>query len=121
MRDKELLYLQQVARIAEAAGAVEAERFDPALLVDVAARNDELGQLARVFQRMAIEVYAREQRLKQEVRELRIEIDRTRAAQQIAEITDTDYFRTLQEKARQLRSGATLNDKTDPAAHHDAG
>jgi hypothetical protein len=37
-----------------------------------------LGQLARVFQRMAREVAIREQRLKRQVEELRIEIDETR-------------------------------------------
>lgn len=62
-----------------------------------------MGQLARVFQRMALEVYAREQRLKQQVQELRIEIDRTRQAQQVDQITGTDYFKTLRRKAQDLR------------------
>jgi hypothetical protein len=52
---------------------------------------------------MATEVRAREQRLKQEVRELRIEIDEVRAARQVAEITETKYFQDLQRKASELR------------------
>jgi hypothetical protein len=41
--------------------------------------------------------------LKQQVQELRIEIDHHRTAQQAAEITETDYFRELQRQASSLR------------------
>ena len=66
-------------------------------------RTDALGQLARVFQRMIREVYAREQRLQQQVQELRIEVDKARQAQQVHKITGTDYFRQLRGKANDLR------------------
>src|SRR5439155_26919518 len=65
LRDQEVLYLQQVARVTAAAAAIEADTFDPDSLGEIAGRPDALGQLARVFQRMAREVYARQQRLKQ--------------------------------------------------------
>ena len=52
---------------------------------------------------MAGEVQAREERLRAEVRELRIEIDEARQARQVAEITDTDYFRSLRDRAKDLR------------------
>ena len=103
LRDQELDYLQQVARVTAAAGAVESGEFDAASLAEVARRHDPLGQLARVFQRMAHEVYAREQRLRQQVQELRVEIDEVKKARQVAEITETDYFQGLQERARRLR------------------
>jgi DNA repair ATPase RecN len=82
---------------------VEAGEFDPETIAQVAARRDELGRLARVFQQMAREVRAREQRLKQEVQQLRIEIDETRTARQVSEITETDYFQDLQRKVDRLR------------------
>lgn len=69
LHDQELEYLQNVTRLTDAAAAVEAETFDPDSLAEVAARPDALGQLARVFQGMAHEVYAREQRLKHQVQE----------------------------------------------------
>ena len=103
LRDAEVEYLRNVDRVTAAAAAVEAGEFDPEAIGQVAERQDELGQLARVFRRMAREVRAREQRLKQEVRQLRIEIDETRTARQVAEITETDYFRDLQKKADRLR------------------
>jgi HAMP domain-containing protein len=102
-------YLRNVDRVTSAAAAVEAGEFDPKTIEQVAAREDELGQLARVFQRMAREVRAREQRLKQEVQQLRIEIDETRTARQVAEITETDYFRDLQRKADRLRSRSDVD------------
>jgi CheY-like chemotaxis protein len=103
LRDLELEYLEQVGHVISAAGAVEADEFDPATLTSVAARDDALGQLARTFQRMALEVRAREERLRQELRELRIEIDEHRQAQKVAEITGTDYFKDLRDQARDLR------------------
>ena len=94
---------EPVARLTAAAAAVEAGEFEPASLADVARRGDELGQLARVFRRMAREVYAREQRLKQQVQELRIEIDEVKKARQVAEITETEYFQQLREHAKSMR------------------
>jgi PAS domain S-box-containing protein len=59
-----LAYVRNVDRVTDAAAAVEAGEFDPGTIAQVAARRDELGRLARVFQQMAREVRAREQRLK---------------------------------------------------------
>lgn len=103
LRDQELLYLKGVARVTSAAAAVEAGRFEAETLADVAKRPDELGQLARVFQRMAREIAAREEQLKEQIQVLRIEIDQTKKASQVSEITGTEYFQDLQKKARALR------------------
>jgi HAMP domain-containing protein/DNA-binding phage protein len=94
---------QPVANLTAAAADIEAETFEVEKLTAIAQRPDELGQLARVFQRMAREVYAREQQLKQEVQQLRIEIDEVKKARQVAEITETEYFQHLREHAREIR------------------
>ena len=103
LRDLELEYLEQVGRVTDAAATVEAGTFALASLDGVAARPDALGRLARVFQRMAREVRAREERLRQEVRELRIEIDEARQAKKVAEITESEYFQRLRGEAADLR------------------
>jgi CheY-like chemotaxis protein len=103
LRDQELRYLADVARVTSAAAAVEGGRFEVGMLADVESRTDELGQLARVFVRMADEVAAREAKLRQEIQTLRIEIDEVQKARQVSEITETEYFQTLQQKARALR------------------
>ncbi|BAU42392.1 response regulator [Leptolyngbya sp. O-77] len=65
---------QPVARLTDAAdaikSAVKTEEFDAEVLSDVASRRDELGTLARVFQRMVGEVRDREQGLHQAKAEL---------------------------------------------------
>ena len=104
LRDKEVEYLQQVGKLTAAASAVEEGTFDMADLSEVTARPDSLGNLARVFERMAGEVRAREQRLRQQVENLRIEIDQTRKAREVREITDTDFFRDLQGRAKAMRA-----------------
>jgi hypothetical protein len=55
----------------------------------------------------ALDGYIREERLREEIAKLRIEIDEKKRASQVAEITDTVYFKDLQEKARRLRSDRT--------------
>ncbi len=103
LRDLELDYLEQVGKVTTAVGAVETSSFDPASLDVVAERDDALGALARMFQRMATEVRAREERLRREVAEMKIEIDHARQEKRVAEITETDYFRTLRDQAAGLR------------------
>jgi DNA repair ATPase RecN len=92
-----------VAQVTSAAAAVEAAAFDAGLLADVVERPDALGQLARVFVRMAGEVAAREAELRREIQSLRIEIDDAQKTRQVSAITETDYFRALREKAGELR------------------
>jgi CheY-like chemotaxis protein/class 3 adenylate cyclase len=87
LRDLELEYLEQVGYVAEAAAAVETGAFEPERLDPVAGRADALGRLARVFQQMAREVYAREQRLKLQLQQLQLDIEeRQRAAGETAAV-----------------------------------
>lgn len=104
LRDQEVAYLAQVEILTDAAREVQNSDFDPDSLAAVANRPDALGNLARVFQQMAREVYAREEKLKQEVQTLKIELDRARQDKQVEDITGTDYFQELESKAKLLRS-----------------
>ena len=103
LRDLEREYLEQVSMVTGAAAALEDGVFDAMSLTTVAQRTDALGILARRFATMADMVRAREERLRAEVRELRIEIDEARQAKKVAEITDTDFFRDLRSRAAELR------------------
>lgn len=96
-------YLEQVNVVMGAATAVEEDRFEPSSLDELAKRDDALGRLARVFQKMAREVRLREEKLKQQVQELKIVLDETRQKKKVAEITETDYFKDLQSEADDLR------------------
>lgn len=111
LRDLELEYLEQVGRVTDAAAAVESAAFDPARLDGVAARDDALGQLARVFQRMAREVHLREQRLKQQLQQLHLDLEEMRRA--FAEPTSV-YV--PMDRRQALARGETLPERTRGAA-----
>lgn len=81
-------------------------------LEKVVTRNDELGQLGQVFKKMVNQVIARQQRLRQQIHDLRIEIDESRKAKEVKEIVETDYFQSLQEKAKKIRQ-RKAGDNTD--------
>ncbi|MBM4440055.1 MAG: response regulator [Candidatus Rokubacteria bacterium] len=62
LRDQELQYLNAVADVSAAAVAIEMEMFEPSMLDNAASRQDAIGHLARVFQSMAREIQARQDR-----------------------------------------------------------
>jgi DNA-binding response OmpR family regulator len=75
LRDLEIEYLDQVGHVVAAAESIETSTYDPESLEEVATREDALGNLARVFQSMADEIHLREQRLKQQLEQLRIDVE----------------------------------------------
>jgi len=66
--------------------------------------SDDVLEALVLLASAALDGYIREEKLRAEIAKLRIEIDEKRRALQVAEITDTSYFKTLQDKARELRS-----------------
>jgi DNA-binding response OmpR family regulator len=82
LRDLEVEYLREVERVIRAARAVEAGHYQAGALAVVAARADELGRLARVFDAMAAGIREREEQLTDQLRELRREIALARDATQ---------------------------------------
>ncbi len=72
--DREADYLRQVSRVIDAASAVERGGYIVGMLDGVTSRDDELGRLARVFDSMAAGVRAREERLREQLRELQADV-----------------------------------------------
>jgi HAMP domain-containing protein len=66
--------------------------------------TDEIGTLARVFGIMVGKVYQREQILRLQVEQLKIEIDQVKQQKQVSEIVETDFFKDLVEKANTIRN-----------------
>ena len=73
---------------------------------------------ASVAVQNAQEVQTRERKLKQEIQKLRIEIDETRKTKQVEEITESDYFQSLKQKAQLMRGAKTDLDETK--GHNDS-
>lgn len=51
----------------------------------------------------ALESYIREQSLRQEIQQLRIQVDENKQQEQVSEIVETDFFQDLQARARTMR------------------
>ena len=110
-RDQEVEYLRQVERLTSAAAAVEDGAFEPEGLSPVADRTDALGNLARVFQRMAREVHAREQRLKRQLQQLHLDIEERQKA-----AAETVAVYLPMDRRQALAEGRTLPDRAYGAA-----
>jgi nitrate/nitrite-specific signal transduction histidine kinase len=74
---------------------------------------DEIDVLASNFAAMVDKVYQREQKLRQQVEELKIEIDEAKRSNQVSEIVDTDFFRDLQAKASRMRNRRQQGEAAD--------
>lgn len=93
-------------RLTKAAELMEAGELDEEQIKELkeSQDDDEIGHLSRLFGKMAQEVVQREVRLRRQVEELKIKIDEDKKQEAIDEITETDFFRDLQDKSRNLRS-----------------
>lgn len=65
--------------------------------------HDEISSLADVFEIMIEKVRQREQSLIHQVQDLKIQIDESKAQQQIGEIVESEFFQNLREKAKKMR------------------
>ncbi len=71
--------------------------------------DHNLQQMMESFSSLAVaalEAYIREQSLRQQIQQLRIEIDEAKRHQQVSEIVDSDFFQDLQQRSRALRQRA---------------
>ena len=67
------------------------------------ASDRALAAVADAVRYMVQAVQEREERLRQEVAQLRIQIDESKREEQVSEITETDYFQDLTQHAENLR------------------
>jgi hypothetical protein len=68
------------------------------------ADDDDVLESLVLLSTAALDGYIREESLRREIAQLKIEIDQARRARQVEEITDTSYFKELQSQATQLRA-----------------
>lgn len=89
-----------------------ANELESTALQSITKRPDELGSLAQVFRKMAVDVYERTSTLKSQVNQLIIKVDEMRRKQQVSEVTESEFFTDLQKRAKELRN----KDKGEAAA-----
>ncbi|MBI1856559.1 MAG: hypothetical protein HYR93_11945, partial [Chloroflexi bacterium] len=73
--------------------------------------DDKATQLLSAFFKMVKSVKAREDELKQKVEKLSLQIDEARRKREFEEITNTDFYASLKEQARQLRAQRKANEE----------
>ena len=104
--------IRPVEAVTRAARDLSEDHFDPASLDAAAQRSDEVGELARTFQRMGTEIVERERRLREQVAKLSVQIDRTKVDEAVSDIAESEYFLRIKERAEELR----WNRREDPSA-----
>ena len=97
--------VRPLRRLTAAAGRIAEGEYDLDLQEITATRfPDEMYDLSHSFAVMAEKVGARERSLTREVQRLKVEIDATKRAQAVEEITGTDFFSDLASKATKMRA-----------------
>ena len=100
--------VEPIGEFDRAAKDIEQQSFEPNTLDTVAQRQDEFGQLGRVFQLMATVVYQRESTLQQQVSQLRAEQQQTNEAALVTHFR-MDRWQKLIARSQQLRHQTTDN------------
>ncbi len=112
-----------VGVLTAAAVRIEAdEPVDTEALTSIGQTGDDVGRLARVFARMAEQVAVREKKLREQVRQLKVEIDQERRQKAVDEVTGSDFFKDLQGRAAEMRrraKGEPTEDADSSAAEVD--
>jgi GAF domain-containing protein len=65
---------------------------------------NRIAALASIAINNAIQVRQREQALKEQIRELKIEIDQSKRQKEVSQIVESDYFQSLQKRAAEIRA-----------------
>jgi hypothetical protein len=102
-----------IHQVTAAAQKVEQEDPDLSVLDPLLERRstDEMYTLASVFKRMAIQVYHREATLKETISQLRIEINEARKLKEVSEVVDSEYFKDIQQQAREIKKKKSEGDE----------
>lgn len=102
--------IKRVTRVAERIGEGDYNQSLDGLTQS--AFPDEITTLARVFDSMTVKVEEREIKLKERVAQLEIVLDSGKRDEQVAEIVDSDFFQSLQSKAREMRQRKSQSSST---------
>ncbi len=98
--------INPIGQLTEAARIMEKGELDVSMLNRLLKRRlqDEVTELTSVFKQMARAVQLRERNLREKVMELKIQIDEAKKQEEVAKIVQSESFRSLQEKAKEMRA-----------------
>ena len=96
-------YMQPFNRLAEASSKLKRGEWSDSDQIDSVSHDDDIGNLIEVFDSMAHEIKIREQKMKNAIRELELKIDKSKEDKIVSGITETDFFKKLEIKSKELR------------------
>ncbi|NDJ35712.1 MAG: HAMP domain-containing protein [Chloroflexi bacterium] len=99
-----MLFTRPIKELASAAERIGEGDYDQDIAnASIGPASDELTTLSHVFEIMVDKVREREQKLRREVEELRIIVDKSKVDEQVESIVENEFFQELQTRARDLR------------------
>jgi CRP-like cAMP-binding protein len=112
-----LSYLEYLTQWARWVADGRYDAADEAIGRAAAEQDDaDIERFVETFRAMVAAVRSREAALERELTQLRIEVDAARREEQVAEITESDFFRRLERRAREVRTGR----RSGTTAGHDS-
>lgn len=96
--------LHPIKNLMTAAKEIEADSFNPEGLATITNRNDELGQMARVFQEMGSTITDRSQGMKRQLNKLREENDEAKKAAISSSAGQSNSLQSILSRSKAARS-----------------
>jgi len=96
--------LRPIKNLTKAAKGIQEESFNPEELDSVARRNDELGQMAQVFQEMGNTITERQSGMKSQLSELREEKDKAKMTANDSQMGLNNWAQSIVSRSRSARN-----------------
>ncbi|MBN2261310.1 MAG: ECF transporter S component [Prolixibacteraceae bacterium] len=97
-------YMLPISLLAKAANNLKLGKWSSTDKVEVKGKGStEIENLTELFNTMAGEVIKREQKMNDEIRSLKLQIDKKQEEKQVNEITETAFFKHLEKRSKAIR------------------
>ncbi|HOO84067.1 MAG TPA: ECF transporter S component [Prolixibacteraceae bacterium] len=97
-------YMLPISLLAKAANNLKLGKWSSTDKVELKGKGStEIENLTELFNNMAGEVIKREQKMNDEIRTLKLQIDKKQEEKQVNEITETAFFKHLEQRSKAIR------------------
>lgn len=105
-------YMLPISRLAEAANNLKLGKWEINDKLELKGKgSSEIVNLTELFNNMAGEVVRREHKMNEEIRTLKLQIDTKKEEHQLNEITETVFFKNLEERSKAIREKRKTNNE----------
>lgn len=97
-------FVRPLSKLVKAARKIEQGSWQKDDNVNYGKANMEVLNLIKTFNRMASQVKARENKMKKVIKDLQFAIDKETEDKKFEEITESDFFKKIEQKSKEIRS-----------------